>query len=266
MTDLESQGPQVIQASVKGPHVPSEIRINFVKKVYGILIAMLAVSFGIAAPFVFIRDSAVDWVNHNMWVVGVATALLLVHQLFNLAMALEMCVGSGSCFRAYLRLFVTVPWNYIFLFSYAACFGVLLGLTCSAFKAESVSLVFVLTAGIMAALTVYAAVTKTDFTGCGMYLFAMMIGLILMGIVAVFVPYDSPFHRALSAIGAILFSFVIIYDTQLIFGTVSQSLNNSAARRVEFTIDMYAFAAYQLYLDFVNMFLYLLQLFGARRD
>lgn len=118
----------------------------------------------------------------------------------------------------------------------------------------------------MAALTVYAAVTKNDFTGCGMYLFALLIGLVLMGIVAAFVPYDSAIHRAMAALGAVLFSFVIIYDTQLIFGTVSQGFNNSATRRIEFTVDMYAFAAYQLYLDFVNMFLYLLQLFGDRRN
>jgi len=63
-----------------------------------------------------------------------------------------------------------------------------------------------------------------------------------------------------------LMSFVIIYDTQLIFGTASLEMGRSAARKIEFTVDMYCFAAYQLYLDFVNLFLYLLELFGDRQN
>lgn len=161
-------------------------------------------------------------------------------------------------------MFVTVPWNYMFCMTYAACFGVLLGLICSTYEAESVALVFILTAAIMVALTVYAVFTKTDFTGCGMYLFAALIGLLLFGIVAMFFPYDSMVHKAIAVLGAVICSFVIIYDTQLIFGSVSAGLGRSAARKVEFTLDMYCFAAYQLYLDFVNLFLYLLELFGNR--
>merc|ERR1712217_154321 len=112
--------------------------------------------------------------------------------------------------------------------------------------------------------TVYAVFTKTDFTGFGMYLFAALVGLLLFGIVAMFFPYDSMIHKAIAVGGAVLFSFIIIYDTQLIFGSASAELGRSAARKLEFTVDMYCFAAYQLYLDFVNLFMYLLELFGRR--
>eukprot|EP00932_Pfiesteria_piscicida_P014504 SRR837773.26289.p2 GENE.SRR837773.26289~~SRR837773.26289.p2 ORF type:complete len:197 (-),score=55.79 SRR837773.26289:116-643(-) len=174
-----------------------------------------------------------------------------------------MCCGGGPCMRTYFKMFIVVPFNYIFVMSYAAAFGVVLGFVCASYQAESVVLVFVLTAVIMVSLTIYAIVTKTDFTGCGMYLFVLLIGLICMSIVALFFPYDSMLHKVIAGLGAILMSFLIVYDTQLIFGSAA-GMGQSAASRIEFTVDMYCFAAYQLYLDFVNLFLYLLQLFGRR--
>merc|ERR1712216_525661 len=119
--------------------------------------------------------------------------------------------------------------------------------------------------GILLGLTVYAAYTKTDFTGLGMYIFAFVLGLCLLGLISIFVR-SAFLYRAIAVGGAVLCSFVIIYDTQLIFGSASFEFGRSNARKIEFTIDMYAFASYQLYLDFINLFLYLLELFGDRRD
>lgn len=256
----------MIQASVRCRDVPADIRRNFVTKVYGILISMLIVSFGLASPFILDRNNAVKFTNENPWIVGVALTLLLLHQVFNLIICFNLLCGGGSCMRGYLRMFMTVPINYVFLYSYAACTGILLGLICAQYKAESVALVFILTAGIMFGLTVYAAVAKTDFTGAGMYICSLLLGLLMLSLVSIFLGPLGPFwQRALAALSAVLFSFVIIYHTQLIFGTASMEFSRSAVRSIEFTVDMYAFAAYQLYLDFVNMFLYLLELFGRRR-
>merc|ERR1740121_2481873 len=95
-----------------------------------------------------------------------------------------------------------------------------------------------------------------------------LMGFFMLSFIALFFP-GPLIHKVIAACGAVLFSFVIIYDTQLIFGTQPLNLDlttHSPVRKVEFTVDMYAFAAYQLYLDFVNMFLYLLKLFGERRE
>lgn len=257
----------MMQQSVKSPDVPAEVRRGFVRKVYGILISMLVVSFAIAAPFVFRRHETVTFMQDHIWIVALTTAFLLLHQIINLAICLELCCGGGLFMSAYLRMFVTVPWNYIFSFTYAACFGVVLGFICSHYQAQSVVLVFLISATLMAALTIYAAVTKTDFTGFGMYLLTALVGLLIFAAVAAFVSAGTLLHKAISVLGAVIFSFMIIYDTQLILGTMSLELGWSAARQVEFTLDMYCFAAYQLYLDFVNLFLYLLDLLGrARQD
>lgn len=257
---------QVMQLCVKDPRMPVEIRLNFVKKVYGILIAMLVVSFAIVAPFVFNTVATLQFMEANQWILGLSIVLLLGQQMLNLAMSFEACCGGSGCADAYLRMMKTVPWNYIFLFTYAACFGVLLGFVSCEYKATSVGLVFVLTATIMGALTVFAVRTKQDFTGMGMYMCAGLTGLFLLAIIGPFVPVGSFFHRLVAVAGAVAFSFIIIYDTQLIFGTASFELDRSAVRKIEFSVDMYAYAAYQLYLDFVNMFIYLLELFGERRE
>jgi len=256
----------MVQLSVKDRNLPPEIRLGFVKKVYGILTSMLVVSFTIASPFVFNEDETMEYMRKNTWIIGVTTMFLLIHQIVNIAICFESCCGGGPCMRTYLKMFVKVPWNYIFCMTYAICFGVVLGFISSQYTAQSVCLVFILTAVIMMSLTVYAVTTNADFTGSGMYIFAAMVGFVLLGILAMFFPGNNTLHKAIAALGAILMSFVIIYDTQLIFGTASLEMGRSAARKIEFTVDMYCFAAYQLYLDFVNLFLYLLELFGDRRN
>lgn len=252
--------------STKDPHLPASLRLDFVKKVYGILIAMLVVSFAIVAPFVYNTASTLAFMKENSWIMAICMVLLAAHQALNMALSCEACVGGSSFMQAYLRMFKTVPWNYVFLFTYATCFGVVLGFISCQYKASSVGCVFFMTAGIMAGLTAYAVYTETDFTGLGMYLFAAMMGFFLFIMVLGIFPAGPVIHKAVAALGAVLFSFVIIFDTQLIFGSVRQSFNNHGLQKIEFTVDMYAFAAYQLYLDFLNMFIYLLQLFGQRRD
>merc|ERR1712187_582554 len=132
------------------------------------------------------------------------------------------------------------------------------------YEAQSVCFVFALTAIMCVALTVFAVTTKSDFTGCGAYVFVALIGLMLFGLLAsplaAFLPEGKPFLiRFGGAIGATLFGFIIVYDTQLIFGSVG-----GGDRKAEYTIDMYAFAAFELYLDFINFFLYMLQFLGSR--
>merc|ERR1719265_107311 len=109
-------------------------------------------------------------------------------------------------------------------------------------------------------LTVYAVTTQNDLTDMGGYIVVAIIGLIGMSFIGFFFPIGSLMHRIIGGIGAIIFGFIIVYDTQLIFGSVS-----SEERQFEFTLDMYAFAAFHLYLDFINFFLYMLRLLGERR-
>merc|ERR1711972_1275878 len=111
------------------------------------------------------------------------------------------------------KMFKTVPWNYMYLFTYATVMGVLVGFITLQYEAQSVCLVFALTAIMCVALTVFAMTTKSDFTGCGAYVFVALIGLMLFGLLAwppaAFLPATQPFiYRFGGALGATIFGFI----------------------------------------------------------
>jgi len=243
-----------------GPHTPPDLRLNFVVKVYGIVFTMLAVTFGITFPFVFHEEATKAWVKEHMWVIVVAFVFLLVQHVLHMCMAMEQCCGGSALSEAYIKMFVTVPWNYLYLMVYAACMGVVVGIICTAYKMASVCMIFCLTAAIIVGLTCYAFYTKADFTDMGAYIFVALLAFMLVSFLGIFFPIGSVFHRIIAGFGAMLFGFIIVYDTQLIFGESSAG----GERTLQYTIDMYAFAAFELYLDFINFFLYMLQFLGDR--
>merc|ERR1719420_2875230 len=172
---------------------------------------------------------------------------------------LQMCMGDPTLYAKYLWMFRTVPWNFLYCLVYAATFGVLVGFILTIYTAESVVAVFLLTAVIIVGLTIWAVWTETDFTGMGGYVVVACLGLLGLALIGMFFPTGSLFHKIVAGIGAIIFGFIIVYDTQLIFGSAA-----TEDRQFEFTLDMYAFAAFHLYLDFINFFLYMLRLLGDR--
>lgn len=250
----------ILQRSDKIGTLPANIRMDFIVKVYAIVMAMLLVTFGIAAPFVFNPDMASDYLVEHPMILITSIVLLVGLHCFHLCMICGACCGCEGLLRCYMSMFRTVPFNYIFIFVYSACIGVVVGIVSMMYTVESVCLVFILTAVILVVLTVYAVRTDADFSHMGPYAIVAVCGVLLIAIVGLFVPLGDPGERILSGLCAIVFGFVIVYDTQLIFGHV-----RGEVQKLEFTVDMYAFAAFDLYLDFVNFFLQVLRALGQRR-
>merc|ERR1712032_739354 len=127
------------------------------------------------------------------------------------------------------------------------------GVICCASTVNSVLYAVLATGFLVGGLTFYAITTKSDFTGMGVYLFAAMLVLMTFGFFCMFVA--SPLmHKIYCGLGIFAFSFYLIYDTQLVMGNGELRLG----------IDDYVFAALQLYLDIIQLFLYILQLVGDR--
>lgn len=225
--------------------VPLEIRHGFVKKVYSILVVMLIITSLVAAPFQFLT---LDQVQSNESLIQV---MLIGSLVITLAM---VCCCSGAL--------KTYPYNYVFILIISVLYGIIIGCVAMQYQAQSVILAAGITSGIFFALTCYACFTKTDFTGFGIYLHCALYGLILMSFMGFFImmffpgAYDT-FRMIKAGFGAILFSFFIIYDTQLIMG--------GKHAKQQFSIDDYALAALNLYLDIINLFMYMLQLMGDRK-
>mmetsp|Transcript_11351 Transcript_11351/g.25225 ORF Transcript_11351/g.25225 Transcript_11351/m.25225 type:complete len:249 (+) Transcript_11351:52-798(+) len=218
------------------------LRRGFVQKVYGILAAQLAITTVVAAPFAMKHQLAWQVQEQMPWLMGLSLAVFLAVN----------CVIM--CAPQQLRQF---PQNYLILLVFTLCEGLFVGLITAQYNIQAVALACGLTCAICCSLTMYALTTKTDFTGMGPYLFAGVIGLMLFGFVMMFVPHVPIVHKIYAGCGAILFSFFLVYDTQLIVGGKHE-------RASSFSLDDYVLAALAIYMDIIQIFLYLLQLLGDR--
>mmetsp|Transcript_85225 Transcript_85225/g.166716 ORF Transcript_85225/g.166716 Transcript_85225/m.166716 type:complete len:110 (+) Transcript_85225:228-557(+) len=109
-------------------------------------------------------------------------------------------------------------------------------------------------------MTLFAWTTKLDFTGFRIYFMAAGIALCVFGLAISILSCFTVVKWAIMAydfLAVLLFTFYIVYDTQLILG--------GDDRKAQFGVDDYCFAAISLYLDIINLFLHLLSLFGERR-
>lgn len=113
-----------------------------------------------------------------------------------------------------------------------------------------------ITAFVCFGLTIFAFQTKWDFTVLRGVLMVLLIVLIIFGFVAMFV-HTKMITLIYASCGALLFSFYLIYDTQMMMG---------GNHKYSISPEEYVFAALTLYLDIINIFLYILQIIGATRD
>src|ERR1700738_3928667 len=142
---------------------------------------------------------------------------------------------------------------------YAAVMGLSLGSIFLVFTGESIARVFFITAATFGAMSLYGYTTRTDLSRFGWFLLMGLIGTVIASIVNIFVG-SSALQFAFSIIGVIVFVGLTAYDTQRI---KQMYLESDTAEIADKKAVMGALA---LYLDFVNLFMMLLQLFGQRRD
>lgn len=126
------------------------------------------------------------------------------------------------------------------------------------YTASSIAEVFFITAGTFGAMAIFGYTTKTDLASMGRLLFMALIGLILAAIVNIFVQ-NSMLDFVISAIGVLVFVGLTAYDSQKI-----KSMLMTAGDMSETTQKVALLGALTLYLDFVNLFIYLLRLLGKR--
>lgn len=188
---------------------PYNVRLGFVRKVYGILLAQLILTGALVATFVL--DTGVkEFVDRHQSVYWSAFAVSLAT-----IVALSCC---KECARTY-------PNNYILLALFTSAEGVLVGMVSAQYGTDSVLLAFGMTAIVVAGLTLFAFQTKIDVTGKGGFLFAFLVSLIVFGI---FTTIFQSMQIVYSGLGVLLFSFYLVYDMQKIIGGKDKRFSYSA--------------------------------------
>lgn len=129
-----------------------------------------------------------------------------------------------------------------------------------AFSVATISKVFFITAGTFGAMALVGYTTKTDLTSMGKLLFMALLGIIIASVVNMFVA-SSGLDLILSYVGVLVFVGLTAYDTQKI-----KQMCQAAPDASESTQKLALIGALSLYLDFINLFLYLLRIFGNNRD
>lgn len=223
------------------------IRHGFVQKVYGILFVQLLVTAIVGGlTMTLLQGASEGAVSICMW-------------LSFIVLVTTMCV-----FTCNPSLMKTFPQNYIILLVFTLAESALVGVIGTRYTAESVLVVVAITAVVVLGLSLFACQTSYDFSGAGPYLLCALLVMTALSFAFLFAailgmassPAFQLFRLVFAGFGALLFSFYIIYDTQLIMG---------GKHTTEFGTDDYCFAAISLYMDIIQLFIYLLELFGDRR-
>jgi uncharacterized protein len=222
--------------------IPATELVNaFLRAVYGWMAVGLAIT---AASAWFIAGSPVI-------VRAVATNRLLFWGLMGAQLGLVVVLSA----RVEKMAASTAS---VLFAAYSALTGVTMAFVLLAFTGESIANTFLVTAGMFGGLAAYGTVTRRSLAGMGSFLFMGLIGVVLASVVGIFWQSDA-LQFVISFIGVIVFSGLAAYDAQrlkaMAFATPGGQTGTYAI-----------VGALTLYLDFINLFLFLLRFTGNRRD
>ena len=142
---------------------------------------------------------------------------------------------------------------------YSALMGTFLSSIFLAYKMTAIVATFFITAGTFGAMTVYGYFTKADLTKMGSYLMMALFGLIIAMLVNMFL-HSSTMSYVISIIGVLVFTGLTAWDTQQVKQLSAANLDPALADKLA------TMGAMNLYLDFINLFLFILRIFGGNRD
>lgn len=234
--------PQTRQVQISAEEA-AEVQARFFAQVYGWMAAGLGLTGGIAM-FASTSPELIEFVFGTRFVFLGLIILELVIVGFLSARIFDWSLGKVQA------AFV----------GYAVLNGVTLSCVFLAYTSSSIASTFFVTAGTFGVMSLFGYFTKADLSGWGKLLSMALIGLVIAMVVNLFL-HNSVLEIVTSFIGVLLFVALTAYDTQklkqlaLLGVTEGEEMSNKAS----------ILGALTLYLDFVNLFLFLLRIFGRRR-
>ena len=217
-------------------------------KVYGTMSVGMLVTFAVA------------------WAVGTSPQLLAV---FRDPVTLSPnLLGWALVFAPLIMVFafgaainrISAAGAQLFFYAFAAVMGLSIAWIFAVFTGMSIAQIFLITSIAFAGLSLYGYTTKKDLSGWGTFLMMGVIGIIVAMVVNIFLQSPAVMF-AISILGVLIFAGLTAYDTQRI---KSEYVAHAAHGDAEWLGKSAIMGALSLYLNFINMFMFLLQLFGNR--
>jgi FtsH-binding integral membrane protein len=243
----EYQSVRAATTGVRAAQIDEGLRAHM-NKVYGTMSVGMLVTAGVA------------------WAVGSSDALL---SIFRDPVTLSPNIlGWIAMFLPLIMVFafgaminrLSAAGAQLFFYVFAAAMGLSISSIFAAFTGISIAQTFLVTAIAFAGLSLWGYTTKKDISGWGSFLIMGVIGLIVASIVNIFL--GSPaIMFAISVLGVLIFAGLTAYDTQRI---KNDYIQHAQAMDSEWLAKSAIMGALSLYLDFINMFMFLLQFMGQR--
>lgn len=218
-----------------------EITTNvMMRKVYAWMFGALAVT-GLIAYYASHSDVFMDWFCSTAW-----APIVMIFAELGLVLGLTSAINKLSPVVATL-MFLT----------YAVVNGFTLSVIFFAYSVSAIATTFFVTAGTFGIMALVGSFTNRDLSKIGSVCFFALIGIIIATIVNLFL-HNDVFDLIVSAIGVVVFMGLTAWDAQKIKDSLSGADYNAESAKYA------VIGALSLYLDFINIFLYLLRFFGRR--
>ena len=182
----------------------------------------------------------------QLFAIASKLGLLLVIGTFGLVIAISAGMNRFSS-STLLTMFIV----------YAGLNGLTFSFIFMVYAKSVIYQAFFSTAGMFGAMSIYGYTTKKDLSGLGSILFMALIGIIIASVINIFMK-SSQFSLLISIGGVVIFSLLTAYDIQKLKVIQSQITSEEQMHKVS------VFGALSLYLDFINIFVYMLRLFSQR--
>ena len=219
-----------------------KVKNTFLSRVYGWMTLALVIS-GVTAFLAATNETIIRLTIGN----GFGFLILAVAELalvWWLTASIHK-ISSGAAFFTFIL--------------YSVLNGVTLSSVFLVYKIESIFMVFFISAGMFAAMAVYGTVTKSSLSSFGKYFAMALVGIIIASLVN-FLLRSPMLDWFLSIITVVLFTGLTAYDAQKMLAVSNNASDDEVFKKAS------VIGALELYLDFINIFLAMLRLFGRRRD
>ncbi|GAB5466274.1 MAG: Bax inhibitor-1/YccA family protein [Candidatus Kapaibacteriales bacterium] len=212
-------------------------RADFMSKVYTWMTGGLLLTAGVS--WWVMNSELVYAIGQYYWIIALATIGLV----FFISARIEK-MSATTAMGSFLL--------------YAAVNGLLMGVLVSAFSTAAITNAFLVTAGSFAALSFYGYTTKKDLSGIGRFMFIGLVGIIIASVVNFFIG-SSALDWTITVIGVVVFAGLTAYDTQRL-----RDMHDVMKLGKDIATKSAILGALALYLDFINLFIFFLRIFGGR--